>query len=462
MENTLGGRGYGIPKSALSKDELIQLKDELTVAPINHMVAEVPTFSLYLESSKKIYVPKYFGLSKYGIPEKCDIDDGEPINVPFTGLLRDEQKDPVNCFMKAANDPLQMGGILSLPCGCGKTVLGLYILSLLKRKTMIIVHKDFLLLQWKERIEEFLPSARVGMIKAKTCDVENKDIILASLQSLSMKKYESSVFNGIGFVIFDEVHRTGTEVFSKALHKTNFKYSLGLSATVKRKDGLTKVFTWFIGDIIYKIKRVKENVSVRVEEFYDSHPSYSREEYIFNNKLNVSKMLNNICGFELRNRLIANQCKILQVSTRRILILSDRKLQLDAISKYLHDMGIDNGFYIGGMKACELKISESKPVILATYAFASEGFDAKGLDTLILASPKVDIEQSVGRILRLKEADRLNVPLIIDIVDKFSIFNNQGKKRQIFYKRFGYHIDVKTYGNTLDSSEIVKPGICIL
>ena len=65
-----------------------------------------------------------------------------------------------------------------------------------------------------------------------------------------------------------------------------------------------------------------------------------------------------------------------------------------------------------------------------------------GLDTLFLASPKTDIEQSVGRILRQKAADRKNVPLIFDVVDAFSVFEAQGKKRRAYYKRQNYSIKV--------------------
>jgi len=72
---------------------------------------------------------------------------------------------------------------------------------------------------------------------------------------------------------------------------------------------------------------------------------------------------------------------------------------------------------------------------LATYAIASEGYDQKGLDTILLASPKSDVVQSVGRILREKEGERQHVPLVIDIVDMFSLFKGQGHKRAVFYRQ---------------------------
>ena len=84
---------------------------------------------------------------------------------------------------------------------------------------MIIVHKDFLLRQWIERIEQFLPNAKVGKIQGKIIDVEDKDIVIGMLQSISMKDYPDDVFNSFGFVIYDECHHLGAEIFHKSMKK---------------------------------------------------------------------------------------------------------------------------------------------------------------------------------------------------------------------------------------------------
>ena len=117
---------------------------------------------------------------------------------------------------------------------------------------MIIVHKEFLLRQWKERIEQFLPDARVGRIQGPTVDIEDKDIVIGMLQSLSMKDYDINLFQCFGLTIIDEVHHISAEVFSRVLFKVVTKYYLGLSATMKRTDGLTKVIKMFLGDVVYK------------------------------------------------------------------------------------------------------------------------------------------------------------------------------------------------------------------
>ena len=153
---SLSQRGYGIPFSRVSTDEVQKIKDELTVEPQNLTQFIVPTkgsvsFSLYRESKSKLYVPKYYGLQKFGVPEDDSIStsNDKDIKVKFSGNLRPEQIEPVQNFINATKDPKRRGGIINLSCAGGKTVIGIYLIGILKKKTMIIVHKNFLFEQWK-------------------------------------------------------------------------------------------------------------------------------------------------------------------------------------------------------------------------------------------------------------------------------------------------------------------------
>ena len=318
------------------------------------------------------------------------------------------------------------------------TVMAIYLICALKQKSIVVVHKDFLLQQWKERIGQFAPDARVGLIKAKVVDVDNKDIVIASLQSLSMKEYNADVFSGFGLCVFDEVHHTSAEVFSRALKKLTLKYTLGLSATIKRKDGLSKVFKWYLGDILYSNVKSKKKDVVKVicKYFYDPCQAYSGLHHIGGGKLNVSRMINNICEYQPRADMLIESIKEVLDSepNRRIIILSDRRAHLENIGFELRKKhGYDVGYYLGGMKQEDLKESEGKTIILGTFCMVSEGFDCKKLDTLVLASPKSDVIQSVGRILREEAINRKHVPLVIDIIDQFSLFEKQAMKRLKYY-----------------------------
>ena len=254
MTTKLSKDGYKIIKKEYSSKFIKEIKDELTVKPFNNfnrsqMMSDVGRFTVYLESPKKLYLPRFYGMKKFGVPTMNLLEEGDPINLSFNGDLREEQKPIEEVYLKNAYE--KGGGIISIRCGGGKTVLALHIISVLKKKTIVIVHKDFLMTQWRDRILEFLPDAKIGKIQQDTIDIEGKDIVLAMVQSLSMKEYDEGVFNSFGLAIFDECHHLGAEVFSKSMRKVASKYMLGLSATPRRKDGLSKVFEWFMNDIVY-------------------------------------------------------------------------------------------------------------------------------------------------------------------------------------------------------------------
>jgi superfamily II DNA or RNA helicase len=235
----------------------------------------------------------------------------------------------------------------------------------------------------------------------------------------------------------------GAEVFSRSLLKVGPKYTLGLSATPTRSDGLTKVFEWFLGPIVFQIKqREQEDVNVKLLEFYENHDDYSSIKTNFKGQINMPTMITNICLYSPRNNLIVEQIKECISESRKILILSDRREHLKILKESFDKLGFSNGFYLGGMKQKDLKISEDKDIMLGTFSMASEGFDCKTLNTIILASPKSNIEQAVGRILRQKKEDRKHIPLIIDIIDNFSVFQRQGEKRKKFYTKNNYNIEI--------------------
>ena len=135
----------------------------------------------------------------------------------------------------------------------------------------------------------------------------------------------------------------------------------------------------------------------------------------------MSRMITNICDFMPQTKKIVNEVIDCCKEGRKILILSDRRSHLEAMFKLFEETEYTCGYYLGGMKEKDLEITEGKQVILATFAMASEGFDCRyPLDTIVLSSPKSNIEQAVGRILRQEAKDRKFIPLVIDIMDEFS------------------------------------------
>ena len=541
----LGKRGYIIIKKNFNETILNDIRKELTVTPFinDAYISQIESFKVYAENNEKLYLPKFYGIEKFGKPDIEKVPKGISIECEFVGNLRENQIEPVTYCINSFNSI--GGGILVLPCGEGKTSIALYLGIKLKRKMLIIVHKEFLLNQWKERINQFIPSAKIGILQQDKIEIDNKDIVIGLLQSISMKEYPLNTFDSFGTVIIDECfkgdtkimtnnglikishlyilfyeklydgipliysynsnkkifeykkctfvwqkkfkgeliklnfsdnlsiectfdhkfltingyksaislqqndimicnnkvyqlistmeyycecfvydievidnhnflisndeinggitvhncHHIGSQIFSKALRKINCPYMLGLSATPQRKDGLTKVFKWYIGDIIYSRKANSEN-NVLVERLLinSNNEYYNKNESNYKGQPKIPTMINNISENLNRTKLIVYWIKELHKEDRKILVLSDRRKHLEDLNELLLKSGVESvGFYVGGMKEKALKISEDKDIILGTGAIACIDVNEKIIDYI------------TGIEYKLKELNKINI-----------------------------------------------------
>jgi superfamily II DNA or RNA helicase len=445
----IGQQGFTMIKANLDPADLLELKKVLTIETLPSFAgpkSEPVSFPVFRENENKIYIPRFYGESRYrGIPSKIELSIGDPISVPFVKPIRDYQEKIIQVYLdhvsftKNGIPPPSGGGILEVPCGRGKTVLSLKIISIIERKTLILVHKEFLMNQWIERIAEFIPSARVGKIQGTLFDIEEKDIVIGMIQSLYDRPFPLNAFSSFGLTIIDEVHRIASEEFSKTLFKTITNCMLGISATVDRKDGLTNVLHMFIGPKIYTEERKDEDVvEVRAIEYSNANTEYNEVAYDYMGNVAHTTMISKISNFPPRSQFLVRILRdlIRENPEKQIMVLSQIRGLLTTIHEQLVGYGFDVGFYVGGMKQKDLQATEEKQIVLATYAMAAEALDIKTLNTLVMVSPKTDIIQSVGRILRTRGAGKI----IVDVIDTHEVFQNQWKKRRAYYKKCGYGI----------------------
>jgi predicted helicase len=197
------------------------------------------------------------------------------------------------------------------------------------------------------------------------------------------------------------------------------------------------LYKWFLGDIIVYIQnQVTDKVTVKPVPYW--HERYSQPEPLTKlGELNMSAMVTIVCEIQDRTHMIVEQVMELVPSGRQVLILSDRRFHCEQMFQVLKKKGVDVGLYIGGMKKEQYEESEKKQVLVATFQLVAEGFDVPRLDTLVLASPKSDVVQACGRILR-HGGHRKNEPLIIDIQDQWSVFYSQARKRGKTYEESGF------------------------
>jgi superfamily II DNA or RNA helicase len=390
----------------------------------------------------QLCIPRFYGLQRFGAPHLDILSRGDPMapQVCFVGHLREDQQEPGRLFMEAAHDPIRRGGILSLPTGFGKTTLAIHLMCQLRRCSLVVVHKTFLMDQWRSRIQQFAPAARIGRLQGATIDVENKDFVLGMLQTLCSRRYPEEVLRRFGLICVDECHHMGAEVFSRTLRHVVCNLALGLSATVERADGLSKVFMWHLGGVVCSIRGREGDHQVRVlpcDYRRATNAEPITQHLLPNGKPNVAQMLNDICADRHRTTAIAALVTQHQHLGRKVLVLSDRRAHIEELATHLRDCGM----YYGGLTPHELGQAERCSVVLGTFAMAQEGLDIRGLDTLVLATPKSNVIQAVGRILRDAPHQRTHQPLVLDVVDgDYGVFLGQAHKRRSMYRTRGFQL----------------------
>lgn len=444
-------KGYSILKSCVTPEQLRTMQEELTVVPTMNAkfatkaILAAATFKLYRESPTRWYVPRAWGTKLYGPAQETVVPDGLDLRdeVVFKGNPYDYQEGIMDSFMKAGAN-----GLICVPCGKGKTFMALGIAARLKKRFLVVVDKEFLMNQWKGEMEALLPGIRIGIVQGPKREVgPSYDATICMIQTVCGQEIPEGLFHGYGFTIFDECHHLGAQHFSKTLQRIQTQKMLGLSATPTREDGLSKVFTWFLGEPVYWEKTREPDPTVEVKSVtietedvtYNTVPTNWKGEPV------MAQLLGNVIGCEDRSKEIVRWIrKLAEEPARRILVLSERIGLLERLEQLLKeaDASLTIAYYIGGMKeAVREEGAQTARVLLGTYAMASEAMNIKTLNAVVLASPRKAVEQSTGRILRVRPENRQLAPVIVDIVDNHNMYLSQWRKRREYYEKCAYKIE---------------------
>jgi superfamily II DNA or RNA helicase len=260
-----------------------------------------------------------------------------------------------------------------------------------------------------------------------------------------MKEIPIESFRPLGLVIVDECHHIASEVFVQALPKVTSKYMLGLSATPTRKDGLMNVAHWFLGPMLYTSdsgSKQDSDICVEVYEYKNDDPKFNEIIYNTQGVMVTTLMINKLTEEVGRTKWIADILhEILEEAPQRqVLVLTDRvqhtKDLLEALPEPLRAKAAILSVNVKSDQRTEF--CSSKSVLIATYAMCKEGFDVPILNTFVMATPRPDIDQIVGRILRVEKSARTIHPLIVDIVDPQ--FRRQFQERNGLYKKREYTV----------------------
>lgn len=350
--------------------------------------------------------------------------------------------------------------LLSLPCGGGKTVVALSLMShswpnyegsvRQRPKALILCHKTWLLDQWEERIGQFLSvkkkndlgywrdrSVSVGRYQGSRmdCNWESFDIICASLSTVfrridneetSVRSLYQPPRNRPFLVIIDETHHVSAPTFLRAFKMIRAQpgtYVLGLSATPRRKDGLDIFLRYCFGDKFitnpsqsrkessgpFSFAVLKEDVPPVPKAIVELvHHPYGAPMSINTRttKPDFNRFLQNIVESDVQSSMIAHfiRREARDPLTTGVLVLSDRVKHLKRLNSILADQ--DVCVLYGGQtrKQKEKGLRFESRITLSTFSFLSEGVDVRKLNVLVFMTPKRDIEQAAGRVARDRES----------------------------------------------------------
>jgi superfamily II DNA or RNA helicase len=452
LNRVLTPKGYAVKKSHLTDKQAAELRKTLTVAPkvLDKFQWTVTRFPIYSESKTRFYVPRHWGIKTYGEPEASILPAGLPLPSRITWNAsfapHDFQQEIMSQFVERGAN-----GLICVPCGYGKTFMALRIALTLGLRFLIIVDKEFLMNQWKAEMERFLHGIRIGVLQAEKVqtDAAAYDVTIGMIQTICRRDFPDGFFDQYGFTIFDECHHLGASYFCRALQRIQTRYMLGLSATPDREDGLTFVFESFLGEPVYKKTQrdPDREAKVRAVWFTSEDPAYAEIPLNPRGEPITAKLLNQVAEYEPRNQRILSLIHDYAGDNRRfLLLLSDRISQLDwfheRLTAHPSCSGFKVGYYIGGMKQTVLdENADTCRLLLATYQMASEAFSVKRLNTVILATPRKNVQQSTGRVFRERMEERKVPPHIVDIIDSHDCHKRRWYVRQKFYKECEYTME---------------------
>ncbi len=395
----------------------------------------------------------------FTIIDKTNI--GENIPIEFNGKLREEQGFAVSELLKYNI------GVLSATTAFGKTVIASYIASQRKTNTLILVHTQALMQQWKKSIEQFLtfdvtsPEQRKGRGRKKIWspvgilgagkDTLNGIVDVAVMQSLVDGDEVKELVRKYGMIIVDECHHVSAVNFEKILKYANAKYVYGLTATPTRQDGHHPIIFMQCGPIRYRVD-AKAQADKREFEHY-LIPRFTSFRNISDD--NITALYKKLSDDAMRNNLIVNDIVAAIKNCRTPIVLTERREHVTMLAELLKPH-CDNVIEIVGTASAKsrretLERLENIPqeeslVVVATGRYIGEGFDYPRLDTLFLSLPiawKGKVAQYAGRLHR-NYPGKAEVQ-VYDYIDiHVPVLERMYQKRVKSYSAIGYKTKITT------------------
>jgi superfamily II DNA or RNA helicase len=364
----------------------------------------------------------------------------EPADFEFRADLHPYQVQAVNDLTA------RRFGVLEAPPGAGKTVIALSIIARRKQPALVIVHTKELMYQWQKRATQFLDLTEdeVGLLGDGHKRIGSR-LTIAIINSLY--KSIDEVKAAVGHLIVDECHHIPSRTFTDVVGTLDTAYMLGLSATPYRRDKLTRIIYFSLGDRLHRIqprqlqaidKIMKATLTVR----------HTRCAYYFDSD-EYQSMISALIADKKRNALIAGDVveRAKAGGGGIALVISDRVAHCEELCRIISAKGTPVSLLTGAMSTTrrseliEHLNTASDHILVATAQLIGEGFDLKALNSIFLATPikfTGRVKQYIGRILRISEGKQEAV--IYDYVDENGILKSSFHSRLVAYEDLGVRI----------------------
>ncbi len=435
-----------IPKSALMTLARDSVKKDLTVFPmaLSSYQTQMPEpIRLWREDDHHLYVPRgyYWGnvRRRFDPPFSFSPSEGRSqLRAIANPVPPRPQQTPVieEAVQKLTATPFG-GVILEMPTASGKSFSSSEIARRIGRKTLIVVHTTVLMEQWQKELKKFFPEWEIGRIQGPVVDVENKDVVVAMLQSVALKDdYPLWIYREFGTIIIDEVHLSAAKEFQKVFFKFSPKYFIGLTGTMQRADRAENVFIYGIGSVV----KAMDRVAILQPTIYFIDTKFVFQDLGPSSMLDRQKvrMLSQISGNIPRNNLITQHACDAASKGRTVIVLSERVAHVQELARRISEelarrkLNLLVSYMVGTSTRAEREVAAKAEILVATGQLLSVGFDKPSLDTLLFASPIQSVFQSVGRILR--SHDKKKSPMVLDYFESTSTASI--RLAQARYKRY--------------------------
>lgn len=360
-------------------------------------------------------------------PDYEVVDKRIKVNTKFPNFkfeLRPSQQDVYN--------EVDDNCIINAKPSWGKTFAALAIAGKLNQKTLVIVDKVPLRNQWTREVNKVY-DIEPGIIGSSKFNIKGP-ITISNVQSLY--NCIDRVKDQFGTIILDEMHHVSAPIFSRVMDKTSARFKIGLSGTLKRKDGKDVVFRDYFGNHI--IKPPPENFMEPIIHVIESNIPIPEMPGVNSWSHRVNALLENI-NYRI---LVQNLADKYSSMGHKSLIVADRVEFINTMAS-IRDRAIAiTGETQEGREEQIARITKDIDEIWGTISIFKEGISQDNLSCLILATPVNNepmLEQLIGRIQRI--LPNKPQPIVVDIKSSGWTGSNQFQARMGHYIRRGYKVE---------------------